>query len=426
MTRAMRSVVLVLAAVIATGCARGGSDTGPQLEIFGPYREVEADNFAASLLEFELSTGIEVRYTGSADFVRDLRQRVTSGTSAPDIAIVPQPGLVRELIDGRLLVEFDESTRTALEEAFSDEMLDALTVEGGSYSAPYRQSVKSLVWYRPSLFERSGWEIPETLDELSELVEQITHDDAVAPWCFSMESGTATGWAATDWVEDLVLRRAGPEIYDEWTTGNRGFGDLRVSDAFAEFDDLVIDTGRSAGGLPTILEEPVSDGSGPLFGDEPGCAMYKQASFAESWFPDGAVTGGEVDFFVLPGLEADAPAPLVLGEDLLVQFSDDSATDRLMTYLVSPDGARTWADRGGFFNVRRDVDPESYFTSTDRRLAALIGEARTLRPDATDAMPPAIGADLVWNEITSWIAGSTTLEEFTDTIDAAYADAEMP
>ena len=154
--------------------------------------------------------------------------------------------------------------------------------------------------------------------------------------------------------------------------------------------------------------------------------MYKQASFAESWFPDGSVAGGEVDFFVLPGLEADAPAPLVLGEDLLVQFNDDAATHRLMTYLVSPDGARTWADRGGFFNVRRDVDPESYFTSTDRRLAALISETRTLRPDATDAMPPEIGADLVWEEITWWIAGSTTLEEFTDTIDAAYADAEMP
>ena len=167
MTRALPGVALVLAAVAAAGCAGGGCDEDRQLEIFGPYREVEADNFAASRLEFELSTGIDVRYTGSADFVRDLRQRVASGVTTPDIAIVPQPGLVRELIDGRSLVEFDDDTRGALAEAFSDETLDALTIDGGRYSAPYRQSVKSLVWYRPSVFEQYGWQVPETLDELT-------------------------------------------------------------------------------------------------------------------------------------------------------------------------------------------------------------------------------------------------------------------
>lgn len=424
----MKRALLVLAAVVvAAGCTTGGDDEGRQLEIFGPYREAEADNFAASLLEFELSTGIDVRYTGSADFVRDLRQRVASGISAPDIAIVPQPGLVRELFDDGSLVEFDETTRLTLEDAFSDEALDALTIDGGRSSAPYRQSIKSLVWYRPSVFERYGWQVPDTLDELDALVEQIGDaDDGIAPWCFAMASGSATGWAATDWVEDLLLRRAGPEVYDEWTTGERGFADPQVGAAFSEFEDLVIGTGRSAGGLRTILQDSVIEASDPLFGDDPGCAMYKQASFAESWFPDGAVTGGEVDFFVLPGVDAAEPAPLVLGEDLLVQFSDDPAVHRLMTHLVSPDGARVWADRGGFFSVRRDVDAESYFSATDRRLAALIRESPTLRPDATDAMPPAIGADLVWRQITLWVAGVATLEEFAGTIDAAYADADTP
>jgi len=419
----MKIALVVLVAVVAAGCGTGDDD-GRQLEIFGPYRVAEADNFAASLLEFELSTGIDVRYTGSADFVRDLRQRVASGISAPDIAIVPQPGLVRELLDGGSLVEFDETTRLVLEDAFSEEALDALTIDGGRYSAPYRQSVKSLVWYRPSVFERYGWQVPDTLAELDALVEEIADaDGAIAPWCFSMASGSATGWTATDWVEDLLLRRAGPEVYDEWTTGDRGFADPQVSDAIAEFEELVIRTGRSAGGLRTILQNSVIEASEPLFGDDPGCAMYKQASFAESWFPDGAVTGGEVDFFVLPGVDAGEPAPLVLGEDLLVQFDDDPAVHQLMTHLVSPDGARVWADRGGFFNVRRDVDPEAYFSATDRRLAELIREDRTLRPDATDAMPPAIGADLVWREITSWISGATTLEEFAGIVDAAYADA---
>lgn len=424
----MRRALLLAFAVAVVGCAGGGDNDGRPLEIFGPYREAEADNFAASLAEFEQATGIEVRYTGSADFVRDLRQRVASGVAAPDIAIVPQPGLVRELIDNRALVAFDDTTDIALAEAFSEETLDALTVDGGEFSAPFRQSVKSLVWYRPSVFEENGWAVPGTLDELDDLVDEIEQDReaGIAPWCFSMESGSATGWAATDWVEDLVLRRAGPEVYDEWANGERDFDDARIRDAMTEFEELVVETGRAAGGLRTILQTPVLEGSEPLFGDPPGCAMYKQASFAESWFPDGAVADGDVDFFVLPGVDADEAPPLVIGEDLLVQFSDDPAVHRLMTYLVSPDGAREWAARGGFFNARQDVDPESYFTSTDRRFAALLEEDRVLRPDATDAMPPAIGSDLVWSEITSWIAGATTLDEFVTTIDTAYADADTP
>lgn len=420
----MKRLLFVAFSVAAAGCGLGDSDDGRQLDIFGPYREVEADNFAASLLDFELSTGIEVRYTGSADFVRDLRQRVASGISAPDIAIVPQPGLVQELVDGRALVEFDDTTRLALQAAFSDETLDALTVDGGRFSAPYRQSIKSLVWYRPAVFEQYGWSVPQTLDELAELVDEIQADDAtISPWCFSMESGSATGWAATDWVEDLVLRRAGPEVYDEWAAGERRFGDPVVTAALAEFDDLVIASGRSAGGLRTILQTAVSDASAPLFGDDPACAMYKQASFAESWFPDDALSEEEVDFFVLPGSNADEPAPLVVGEDLLVQFSDDPAVHRLMSHLVSPDGAREWAARGGFFNARGDVDPDEYFRSPDGRFAKLIGDDRVLRPDATDAMPPSIGSDLVWRQITDWVAGAITTQEFTDIVDAAYADA---
>jgi alpha-glucoside transport system substrate-binding protein len=157
------------------------------------------------------------------------------------------------------------------------------------------------------------------------LVEQIEDGDGtIAPWCFAMQSGTATGWAATDWVEDLVLRQAGPDVYDEWASGERRFDDPAIREALTTFDDLVIDSGRTAGGLRNILQTEVTNASAPLFADEPGCAMYKQASFAESWFPDGTTVGDDVDFFVLPGTDADEPTALVVGGDSLVQFNDDA------------------------------------------------------------------------------------------------------
>jgi len=265
------------------------------------------------------------------------------------------------------------------------------------------------------------------LDELSVLVERIQQDAgdgrATAPWCFAIQSGSATGWAATDWVEDLVLRLAGPEVYDEWADGERGFDDPEIRSALDAFDELVLSRGRTAGGLRSILQTEVTRASAPLFGDEPGCAMYKQASFAESWFPDGTVVGTDVDFFVLPGTDANTLAPLVAGGDSLVQFSDDANVNRLMTYLISPEGSRVWAGRGGFYSGLTTVDLDTYYTDTDRRFAELFRDKRDVRFDASDLMPSDIGSGLLWREITAWISGTTTLDEFVATMDAAYADA---
>ncbi|MGA7759353.1 MAG: ABC transporter substrate-binding protein [Ilumatobacteraceae bacterium] len=421
----MRRALLAAACLIAVGCSGGNDDaTDRVIDIFGPYRTGEADDFVAALPQFELDTGIRVRYTGSADFVRDLNQRVESGVSAPDIAIVPQPGLVDELAGDGRLVAFDDATTAVVRENYPADLIDSA---GGAslYAAPFRASIKSLVWYRPSMFEEQGWEVPSTLDELSELVEQIEADDgAIAPWCFAMESGSATGWAATDWVEDLVLRQAGPDVYDEWAAGDRGFDDPAIRTALTTFDELVISEGRTAGGLRNILQTEVSRAGEPLFADEPGCAMYKQASFAESWFPDGTAVGDDVDFFVLPGTDGDEPAPLVAAGDSLVQFSDDPEVHRLMAHLVSPDGSRRWAGRGGFYSALTTVDLDTYYTDTDRQFAELFRDGREARFDASDVMPSSIGSDLLWREITSWISGTTTLDEFVAIMDAAYADAD--
>jgi alpha-glucoside transport system substrate-binding protein len=176
--------------------------------------------------------------------------------------------------------------------------------------------------------------------------------------------------------------------------------------------------------LRNILQTDVTRASGPLFGNDPGCDLYKQASFAESWFPDGTAVGDDVDFFVLPGTDGDEPAPLVAAGDSLVQFSDDPEVHRLMAHLVSPDGSRRWAGRGGFYSALTTVDLDTYYTDTDRQFAELFRDGREARFDASDVMPSSIGSDLLWREITSWISGTTTLDEFVAIMDAAYADAD--
>lgn len=431
-----RTVAVTLAGVLAATVAACGSseattsDAGA-IDVFGPYRGNEADRFAASLRGFEQTTGIEVNYTGSADFVSDLRQRVERGLDAPDIAIVPQPGFVSELVERDLAVALSDTTLAAIDEHYGTRAED-LTRPAPGYTAPYRISPKSLVWYRPDVFEQYGWEVPATFDELELLAERIGQQDLgsdgapIAPWCFTMAAGTATGWAATDWVEDVVLRIDGPAVYDRWTAGELPWDSPEVRAALARVDDLVVATGRSAGGLRSILQVDVDLASEPMFDDAPGCAMYKQAAFAESWFPDDVEIGTDVDFFVLPGQDPATPAPMLVGADSLVQFSDDDRVGELMTYLVSPDGGREWAKRGGYLSARTSIDIETYHTDTDRRFAELLLDGRELRFDASDLMTPDIGAGLLWNEITAWVAGTSSTDVFVTTIDEAVASSTEP
>ncbi len=420
------TALVAVSLLAATGAGCGGGADGPSadevIDVFGPYRGVEADRFVATLAGFTDATGIEVRYTGVADFVSDLEERVGEGNDPPDVAIVSQPGLVRELATEGALVPLDAATQEALAATY-DEAVARLGVVGSQqYGVPFRVSIKSLVWYRPSVFADRGWEVPSTLDELEDLVAAVADDGELDPWCFTMEAGTSTGWAATDWVEDLVVRESGLDAYDAWAEGDLPFASPEVTSAHDRFDDLVLARGRLAGGRSTAVQVPVTDGDDRLFADPPGCALYKQASFALSWMPDGTTVGpeGDVDWFVLPGTDPGPPAPLVVGGDQAVQMDDRPGVARLMAYLAGPDAGQGWARAGGFLSPKATFTPEDYGTGVDRELAALLAGSPVLAFDASDRMPPSIGSGLLWTDITDWVAGALPLEDLTAQVDEAW------
>jgi alpha-glucoside transport system substrate-binding protein len=419
MMRLVRTVAVVAAAAVAV-MACGGDDTDESVDVFGPYLGDEADAFAASMIGHELDTGVRVFYTGSGDFESDLQARLDEGLDPPDVAIVPQPALIVDLIESGRLTPFDDDTVTAIVENYPYTE-EELTTGDGVYFLPYRASVKSIVWYRPDVFDEHGWSVPGTLDGLTELVDEIEAGGEMAPWCFGIFSGSATGWPATDWVEDLVLRRAGPDVYDQWTRGEIPFADERIRAAFDELSALVLEPGRAAGGVRAIVQTEVEEVGDGLFADPPECAMYKQASFADAWFPDDVDTGtdGDVDFFVLPG-EGDGDPPLVSAGDGLVQFSDRPEVHELMAYLATPAGSAAWAEVGGYVSQRDSLDPATYYSGVDSRFARLLLDADLTRFDGSDVMPPPIGADLLWSQITQWIAGAITLDELVEAVDSEF------
>ncbi len=416
------AVVVAVCAALLWQCTDtfGETEDVDTITVFGPWLGGDADAFAASVDGFSGGRGSEVRYTGSLNFQDVLRERVAAVVDAPDIAVVPQPGLIRDLVANARLVPFSDEIVDVLEDNYPPGTWDEFG--GRVYSVPYRSIVKSLVWYRPEVFATNGWEVPSTLDELGLLVDDIAQADGIDPWCFGIFSGDDTGWPATDWVEDLLLRRAGPDVYDEWVEGDRGFADPAVRAAFDEFRELVLEPGRTSGGTGRVLGTSLAAIDDPLFATAPGCAMYKQASFGTIWFPDGTEIGvdGDVDFFVLPGETADEPAPLVVSGDRIVQLSDRPEVGALVTYLASPAGAREWAARGGFLSSRTNVDVDEYYQPQDRRLAEVLQEPSERRFDGSDQFT-SVARDAFLEQITAWIAGAIDYTTLADTLDALRA-----
>lgn len=413
-------VTIAASALLVVGCSADDETPGDEaIVVFGPYRGAEADRLVDSLDEYAENAGVEIRYTGSTNFVTDLRRRIDSA-DAPDIALIPQPGLVAQLVDDGSIFPLDQPTTRELVDNYDPDVLEIAEFDGIDYAVPFRRTMKSAVWFRRDVFEAEGWALPTTLDELETLSATIAEGDRpIAPWCFAINAGDATGWAATDWIEDLVVRRQGADFYDAWTAGTVQFSDPGVEEAFVEFGDLVLQPGRVAGGVVDVISKRVDRAWEPLLDSDPGCAMYRQADFAIGWMPNDTKVGPEesLDWFVLPGIAADDP-PIVFGGDEIVQFDDRSEVNGLMAFLASADAGTPWARSGGFLSAKSTISEEEY-PDVEKGFIAALATSSVQVFDASDQMPPEIGSGLLWAEITKWVSGAITYSEFAETIDAA-------
>lgn len=413
----------VSCSLVVASCSLGDSTSESEADrtivIFGPYRGVEADRFVSTFQDFVDDTGITVRYTGSNDFVTDLVSRVDNSAQTPDIAVIPQPGLVEQLVTAGSAFPIASETSQQLEDSFDADVADTVRFDGTDNGVPFRRTLKSVVWYRPDVFEAEGWKVPQTLDELETLSERIVESEReIAPWCFSMSAGDSTGWAATDWVEDIVVRRAGEDVYRQWADGEIGFGDPRIEAAFEEFHRLVLGTDRVAGGLTAVVSTPVQETWRPLLDAEPGCAMYRQADFALDWMPDVEVgPNGDIDWFVLPGAEGPE-APLLIGGDTIVALDDRTDVADLLDFYAGTTAGLPWVEQGGFLSAESTIAPGAY-PEVERGFIETLDEAEVQVFDASDQMPPAIGSSLLWEQISAWVTGAIDYGELADTVDTA-------
>lgn len=394
----------------SSGTADNAEEGANTVTVLGVVIGEQQAKLEQALAPFEAETGIDVVYEGTDAFATLLPVRVDSG-NAPDVAMFPQPGLMRDFAAEGLLLPIGDFVNTA--EAYSQDWIDLATVDGDLYGVWYRASVKSLVWYSPPAFEAAGYTVPSTWDELMALTDQIVADGGT-PWCLGMESGDATGWVGTDWVEDILLRTAGPDVYDQWITHEIPFNDEAVKAAFERFGEVALNPDYVVGGTVGVLSTPFGDSPNPLFEDDPGCYLHRQANFIASFFPESVELGTDVSIFPLPGINPDYGTPVLVAGDVFAMFNDTPAARALMEYLASPTPHEVWAELGGYISPHQQVSLEVYPDEVTRQQAEILANADTIRFDGSDMMPGAVGTGTFWTGITNYVGGTdvdTVLED---------------
>ena len=381
---------------------------GETITIFGPWLGAQAQELERVLEYFARATGAEVVYTGSDAFEQQV-QRDIQGNTPPNIAVFPQPGLAADLAVQGLLVPLGEAfAQWTLETYAAGSSWVELGSYAGSegvrayYSFPFKVNVKSLVWYVPERFAAAGYRVPASMEDLFTLSEQIVADGGV-PWCIGLAAGEASGWPATDWVEDILLRTQPPEVYDAWVSNAVRFDDPRVVEAVERFGAIAKTDAWVSGGAQGTVMSDYRDAPAGLFNEPPSCYMHHQASFIPAFFPERVQLGKDVDFFYLPPF-AGSDAKPVLGAGTLWSIAADSeGTRALLEFLKTPLAHELWMAQSGFLTPHTGVNTDLYADDTLRKQGDILLSATTFRFDGSDLMPSAIGAGAFWRVMTAYV-----------------------
>lgn len=387
---------------------------GETLTIFGPWRG-DDEKLVQSILDyFREATGADVKYSSSENYEQQIVIDTEAG-SPPNIAILPQPGLLADLAaKGRLVPLADADAAFIKDNYGAGPSWVALGTykdkDGASkfFAFPYKADVKSLVWYVPENFKDAGYEIPKTMEELVALSEKIVADGG-KPWCIGLGSGGATGWPATDWVEDIMLRTQPPETYDKWVTNEIKFDSPEVVGAIETFGSFAKNDAFVDGGAAGVASTDFRDSPKGLFSTPPKCYMHRQASFIPSFFPEGTKLGQDADFFYFPPFASKPElGNPVLGAGTLVSITKDSKAARaFIDFLKLPLTHELWMAQSGFVTPHKGVNTAAYANDALKKQGEILSSASTFRFDGSDLMPGKIGAGAFWTGMVDFVGGKS-------------------
>jgi len=453
-------MLLAVLALVAAACSSDSDDTtettaaggdggtettmaavAADFTLFGAPTGVEGEALQGFVDVYNAQTGSTITFTGSDDFEAQLRIRV-DGNDPPAVAVTPQPSSICSFANEGALVSLEDMgfDIAQMEADHSKFWMDlGLCADGKHYGVPWFPNFKSIVFYHEPTFTAKGYEVPETWDDMLSLSQQIV-DDGMTPWCFGFESGGATGWPGTDWLEDILVRESGGQVYADWFNHDIPFNDPAVVSAFNTFGELFFADGFVLGGPENVAGVAFQDSPAPLFTKpEPGCLMLKQGSFIANMFVDAPdfEEGDDANIKTFPFPTIDGNTGAMGGGDTIMVFDAAPENVQAVKDWITPDWQCTLASASGggvapygghgVAGVERlpghkDVNVDCYETDQSKAFATAITTALGANSfvfDASDLMPPEVGQGSFWTGMVEFTRG-TDIQAIVDEIEASW------
>ena len=358
-------------APLATSSAATQELDGAHVNVLGLWSGPEYDSFVTVKAAWEKDTGGVVDWNGTQDLANVLNARIQAG-NPPDIAILPNPGLMQQLAqEGKLIplnsfMDMDQVTRD-----YAPAWIDLGSYTGELYAIYYKVSNKATVWYNPQAFAAANYAVPETWNDMITLADRMVADDQT-PFSIAAGGGPANGWALTDWISEIVLNHCGPELYDQWIAGEIPWSEPCIKQSFEMFDQILATKGYVLGGSQGIIATTDAQGTYPLYTDPPRAYMDYIASFAQAFIASqypNLKAGDDYNFFTFPTIDPEYAGAVTIGADVVVMVNDTPAARSFMTYLAGAPAQETWVKLGGFTSVNRSVSLETYPDPVARAIA---------------------------------------------------------
>jgi alpha-glucoside transport system substrate-binding protein len=372
----------------------------------------EARSFQKVLDGFEKKyPNVNVKFRPVGDEIPTVLSTAVAGGNPPDVAAVAQPGLVRDFVDKGALKPIDFAKDT-LDENFSQDVVDVGTVKGKPYGELFKAANKSTVWYNVPLFEQAGVEPPKDFDAFLQAAKTLKASGTKA---YSL--GASDGWTLTDLFENIYLRQAGADKYDQLAKHEIPWTDQSVKDALKTMAEIVGDTGNIAGGTSGALQTDFPGSVTKAFKPDPDAAMVLEADFVESEILDSTKAKPETGFnyFDFPSIDG-SPATVLGGGDLVVMFKDSPATRALVEYLATPEAAEIRARGGGYSSANKNVSESAYQDPLLRKSSKAITDADVFRYDLSDLQPAKFGATVgqgLWKQFQDFLRNPDDVDGIT-------------
>ncbi len=441
-------VFLAVLSLIVAACGDGGADettttagdggdggdvsytdvdvSGTEVSVWGAPTGDEGASIQATFDVYGEAEGATVTWLGSDSFEQDLRIAVDGG-APPDIAITPQPGSICEFANSGDLVSLEDLgfDIAELEAAHGAYLIGLGECDGSHYAIPTNTNYKSIIWYNKPAFEAGNYEIPTTWDDLVALSEQM-RDDGMTPWCIGLGSEAATGWPGTDWIEDIMVRTAGADVYNQWTNHEIPFNDPAVVNAFDTLAEVYFADGFVLGGVDGVAAIDFRDAPDPMFNDPPSCMMHRQASFIANFFPEGVEPGTDADFFDFPDIDGSGAMG---GGELAMVFNNRPEVAAFLAAYADVDLQCVQASPAGHgvagierISANANTPSDCYESDTVKKQAEAVAAAlgdNAFVFDGSDLMPSAVGQGSFWTGMVDWTRGTAT-QEVVDAIEASW------